>query len=121
MVQEILTKVGENGRRGVLLRLTVTHDRATKRTRMLTETPLGIDLVKGLSMEVDGTKRLRLPLKSCDKRGCRVNASLAEDYLTLMQHGAQIYVAYWPSTGGKGVRVAASLKGFTAGFRRLSL
>lgn len=116
---QVLTQPNENDRQNLLMRLVVTYNSENKESQMLTVVPLGVDLMKGLTLEVDEGDVLRLPVKTCDPAGCRISARVEGDFVDLMKRGAQIYIGYWPNNSEKRLRIAGSLRGFTAAYGRL--
>lgn len=116
---QVLTQPNEANQQSVLMRIVVSYDTGSKESQMLTMVPLGVDLMKGLTLEVDEGKVMRLPVKTCDQSGCRIRAKIESDFVDLMKRGAQIFVGYWPNNSEKRLRIAGSLRGFTAAYGRL--
>lgn len=116
---QVLTAPNEQSQQSLLMRLVVTYNSDSNESQMMTIVPLGVDLIKGLTLEVDQGDVLRLPVKTCDQAGCRIRARVEGNFVDLMKRGAQIFVGYWPSNSEKRLRIAGSLRGFTAAYGRL--
>lgn len=117
---EVTTQPKEGGPAGSLLKLVLTHRPGAEQAQLLTVVPLGIDLMRGLTVEIDSSDTLTLPLKTCDQGGCRVAAPLGEDFIKMMQKGAQIRVGYWPNNSDRQIKVSGSLSGFTAAYAKIA-
>lgn len=84
---------------------------------MLILMPLGIALPPGAFLKVDDGERQRVPLKICEKEGCRVEMVLKSDLVAQLKAGTKATVTFYVyNREGKEqeVDIPISLLGFSA-------
>ena len=82
--------------------------------------PLGVLLMPGVSLEVDGFKFSKpMPFNFCNNAGCSASVELDDKMIGLMKKGKKL-VANIVDPGGKKIAVPVSLNGFTPAFNSLN-
>ncbi len=75
--------------------------------------PLGVWLPQGLSLSVDGSKAVAIPLQICIGNACQVQFEMPDEMLNTFRNGLQGNVKMF-NAAGQEVNSPFSLKGFTA-------
>ena len=81
-------------------------------------TPLGVVLVEGLGLSVDGSDPESAPFQICTEQGCLVREPIDEDLVQRFKRGSETTVSVVAANQGE-VSSTLSLRGFTAGFGAL--
>lgn len=128
IVQQLyLNKKDEDGTQktaGRLLGLAVFHreDTSTKKrkTYLIVQMPLGVDLRPGAVLKVDEGKDIPLEFLQCTASGCDASLVLDASLLRSFRLGNRLLIGFRPMSTSKTVVVEASLKGFTKALRQLN-
>lgn len=119
LVQQRATKNTQSGKIGTILSLglSVKDDGSTV---MTIGAPLGVELTQGIILQIDKGKAIRVPFNQCIQLGCLAVVNVADDFLALMRKGTGVSLTFLPYRTKKAMRIEASLKGFTSGYKALA-
>lgn len=110
LVQELVDQ--ESGR--PLLKITVGFFGEDRRVAAVIATPLGVQLMHGILISVDGKEIDRVPYQICEPGGCQAVLPMSDAVVAAFKAGnkaeAQVEVR------GRERGLPVSLRGFTAGF-----
>jgi len=81
-------------------------------------TPLGVVLVEGLSVKIDGGKAESAPFQICTEQGCLVREPVDNNLISRMKKGNNAVVSVIAANQGE-VKATLSLSGFTKAFSTL--
>ncbi len=81
-------------------------------------TPLGVVLVEGLSVTIDGGNKESAPFQICTEQGCLVREPVDDRLITRMKKGKNALVSVIAANQGE-VEATLSLTGFTKAFGAL--
>ena len=81
-------------------------------------TPLGVVLVEGLSVTIDGGNKESAPFQICTEQGCLVREPVDDRLITRMKKGSNALVSVVAANQGE-VKATLSLTGFTKAFNTL--
>ena len=81
-------------------------------------TPLGVVLVEGLSVTIDGGNKESAPFQICTEQGCLVREPVDDRLITRMKKGNNALVSVIAANQGE-VKATLSLSGFTKAFNTL--
>jgi invasion protein IalB len=85
---------------------------------LVIQTPLGILLPGGVSIDIDGADRTALELQTCDNNGCYASTPMSDALLASMTRGEKFNIGL-QNLGKQPVTVTGTLVGFTAAFQRI--
>ena len=85
---------------------------------MMIQTPLGLYLPAGLTVDIDGASQQALELQTCDANGCYAGSPVSDALLTAMTRGQKLNLVF-QGLNRQAVTVTADLNGFTAAFQRI--
>ncbi|MER8825913.1 invasion associated locus B family protein [Mesorhizobium sp. M0938] len=78
--------------------------------------PLGVNLQKGVVVQIDEKRNFPTRALYCDASGCVGYASLSPDLVLQMKRGASLKLAFSPRTSSQYFAYDYSLDGFAAGY-----
>jgi len=82
--------------------------------------PLGVRLVPGLTIRVDGSKdSIRVPFMVCMTAGCSTQGPVSDEAIDRFKHGHKLDISFI-APPGREVHHEVSLNGFTAAFAALN-
>lgn len=102
----------------VLLNVSMAFAGQGGRARLIMTAPLGVQLIPGLVMTIDGGKPVTLPFESCHAGGCRMIVELDEQSLDQIRRGASMTVRF-VAADGKALDIPVPLKGLAAALKQL--
>lgn len=85
---------------------------------IMIQTPLGLYLPAGLTVNVDGASEQQLELQTCDASGCYAGSPLPEAMVTAMTRGQKLNLVF-QNLNRQPITVSADLNGFTAALQRI--
>jgi invasion protein IalB len=85
---------------------------------LVVQTPLGILLPGGVSIDIDGANRTSLELQTCDNNGCYASVPMSDELLAGMTRGEKFNIGL-QNLSKQPVTVSGTLVGFTAAFQRI--
>jgi len=106
----------EGNRRLLTIRIDLPDQPRTP--AIFVQTPLGILLPAGLSLQVDRAAPQRLDLQSCDPNGCYASGPLPDALLAALIAGASLRVGM-QSGAQDPITIDIPLAGFTAAYERI--
>lgn len=80
--------------------------------------PLGVALIKGISIKIDNQELGRVAYETCIQGGCIAGFLLTPERLEAFKRGSKSQLTLYDATG-KAIDLEISLKGFTAGLNAL--
>lgn len=81
--------------------------------------PLGVELIPGLQLILDGGKPITLPYEHCSAQGCDASAVLDHDAVEKFERGKTLTVRY-TIAGAKTADIPIRLEGLTKALKSLS-
>jgi invasion protein IalB len=102
----------------VLLNVSMAFTGQGGRARLIMTAPLGVQLIPGLVMTIDGGKPVTLPFESCHAGGCRSIVELDEQSLNQIRRGTSMTVRF-VGADSKALDIPVPLKGLTAALKQL--
>ncbi len=102
----------------VLLNVSMAFTGQGGRARLIMTAPLGIQLIPGLVMTIDGGKSVTLPFESCHAGGCRSIVELDEQSLDQIRRGASMTVRF-VAADSQAHDIPVPLKGLSAALKQL--
>lgn len=81
--------------------------------------PLGVSLVPGAAIKVDGGEQLNWPFLQCTAAGCAISNKLDSELLSALRRGKVLFVAYRAWGTEENTVIPVSLKGFTKAFNSI--
>jgi len=81
-------------------------------------TPLGVVLVDGLGVQIDGGEKESAPFQICTEQGCLVREPVDNNLITRMKKGSNAIVSVIAANQGE-VKATLSLTGFTKAYGSL--
>jgi invasion protein IalB len=90
----------------------------TKEPVMMIQTPLGLFLPAGVSIDVDEKKPQRLELQTCDENGCYAGSPVSDDLLAKMRRGQKFNIGF-QNLNKQQINLQLSLVGFGAAFDKI--
>lgn len=81
-------------------------------------TPLGVVLIEGLAVSIDGGRAESAPFKICTEQGCLVREPIDEDLVNRLKRGNSAVVSVIAANQGE-VKATLSLSGFTKAYNGL--
>jgi invasion protein IalB len=85
---------------------------------MVIQTPLGLLIPAGVSIDIDGGGKTQLQLQTCDGNGCYADVSVSDELLASLTRGEKLNIGF-QNLSKQPVTITASLVGFTAAFQRI--
>lgn len=83
--------------------------------------PFGLALAQGVTLTIDGASEGKtFGFSTCLPQGCLVPIEFDSAMIDKLKNGGALNVIAQPIDGSDKISITASLKGFTAGFKRLS-
>lgn len=73
--------------------------------------PIGLNLPAGLTLTVDETELMNIPLQSCDAQGCYAMNALEPGQITAMKDGNELILTV-QSQAQEDIRISFELRGF---------
>jgi invasion protein IalB len=110
LIQEL---VDQESRRP-LLKITVGFFGQDRRVAAVIATPLGVQLVRGILISVDGQEIDRVPYQICEPNGCQAVLPMTDAAVNAFKAGSQAEARIEVRGQERGLPI--SLRGFTAGF-----
>jgi len=86
--------------------------------RVIITAPLGMLLIPGLVVAIDGGKPMTMPLESCNAGGCRTVVDMDPSSLDSFRRGSKMQVRY-VNAERKTVEIPIDLKGLSAALAQL--
>lgn len=102
----------------VLLNVTMAFTGNGGNARLIMTAPLGVQLIPGLVMAIDGGKPVTLPFESCHAGGCRMIVDLDEQSLDQIRRGTSMVVRF-VAADSKALDIPVPLKGLAAALKQL--
>lgn len=103
-----------------LMSVAVLYALDTKKPTFFLTLPLGVLLVPGVALQVDGGEALRFPFRQCAPNGCLAALELTQPLVSAFKAGSQGRVSFHqPGAKTNPVTLPVSLNGFTAAFSSL--
>jgi invasion protein IalB len=90
----------------------------TKEPVMMIQTPIGLFLPAGVSIDVDEKNPQRLELQTCDGNGCYAGSPVSDDFLASMLKGQKFNIKF-QDLNKQEIRLQLSLVGFAAAFDKI--
>jgi invasion protein IalB len=90
----------------------------TKEPVMMIQTPIGLFLPAGVSIDVDEKKPQRLELQTCDGNGCYAGSPVSDDFLASMLKGQKFNIKF-QGLKEQEIKLQLSLVGFAAAFDKI--
>ncbi len=81
-------------------------------------TPLGVVLIEGLSVSIDGGRAESAPFKICTEQGCLVREPIDDDLVSRFKRGNSAEISVIAANQGE-VKATLSLSGFTKAYTEL--
>ena len=98
--------------------VTVRVPADAKEPMMMIQTPVGLFLPAGVSIDVDDKNQQQLELQTCDANGCYAGSTVSDDLLKSMLKGKQFNIKF-QSLKKKQIDLRVSLAGFAAAYDRI--
>lgn len=98
--------------------VTVRVPAETRKPVLMIRGPLGLSLVGGVALDVDGAAAETLPLQTCDAGGCYAGAPLSDALLDAMVRGKTFNVTF-QNLNKEPIKLPMSLAGFSAAYGRI--
>lgn len=116
MEQQIIVR--ETGQR--LGRLTIKTTKGTEEgfASMLLQVPLGLSIVDNLTMQVDQSAPVTIPIQTCDANGCYGGHIIDQALLSALRAGNQLTLSFFDLQKQK-IDANFTLAGFTAAYERI--
>ncbi|GAB4366587.1 MAG: hypothetical protein Kow00114_24650 [Kiloniellaceae bacterium] len=111
LIQQVMDRNTQNP----ILKVTVGFFGPQRQAGAVVAMPLGVPLVQGLRISVDGAELRQVPFQVCRRDGCTAFVPLDAAAIGTLKAGAQA-LATVDSGQGDGISLPVSLKGFTAGY-----
>lgn len=108
--------VRESGQLIGLITIRVPSD--TKQPVIMIQTPLGLFLPAGVTVDVDGDMAQNYPLQTCNAGGCYAGFPISEQLLNRMFNGGKLNVIF-QYLDKKPFTLPMSLVGFTESYARI--
>ncbi len=86
--------------------------------RLRLDLPLGLDLVAGVTLRIDGQPWTKVPVRTCLADGCIAGLLLAEDDLVRLKRGGRMGVVI-QALDGRAIAWPVTLSGFTSAYDQL--
>lgn len=90
----------------------------TKDPMMMIQTPIGLFLPAGVSIDVDEKNQQRLELQTCDVNGCYAGSPVSDDLLASMLEG-QTFNMKFQDLNKQQINLQLSLVGFKTAYDRI--
>lgn len=90
----------------------------TKKPVAMIQTPLGLFLPAGITVDIDGDMAQNYPVQTCNGNGCYVGFPISEQLLGRMQNGGKLNVIF-QYLDKKPFTLPMSLVGFTEAYGRI--
>lgn len=81
--------------------------------------PFGLDIAKGVSINIDGGPRFNLPFRTCRQFGCVVRMNFGAEVVALLRRGATLQATLYQLDGNAELNIPFSLNGFSSAFANL--
>jgi invasion protein IalB len=98
--------------------VTVRMPSDTRRPVMMLQTPLGLYLPAGVTIDIDGAGEQKFELQTCDNNGCYAGNPVSDDLIASMMRGQNLNIRF-QNLNRQPVTVTATLSGFTAAYQRI--
>jgi invasion protein IalB len=98
--------------------VTVRMPADTGKPVMMLQTPLGLYLPAGITIDIDGATEQQFELQTCDNNGCYAGAPVSEELLANMARGQKLNLRF-QNLNRQPITVSATLVGFTAAYQRI--
>jgi invasion protein IalB len=102
----------------VLLTLRIQSPAARAPLTLSVQTPLGLLLPAGLTLQVDEKPMLTLPMRTCDNAGCYAATPLTDDLAKALTSGKEVQVGL-QTTAGEALVIHAPLAGIAEAIERI--
>jgi invasion protein IalB len=86
--------------------------------RLRLDLPLGLDLVAGVTLRIDGQPWTKVPVRTCLADGCIAGLLLAEDDVVRLKRGGRMGVVI-QALDGRAIAWPVTLSGFTSAYDQL--
>ncbi len=90
----------------------------TKEPVMMIQTPIGLFLPAGVSIDVDEKNPQRFELQTCDGNGCYAGSPVSDDLLASMRKGQKFNIKF-QGLKKQEIKLQLSLAGFAAAFDKI--
>ena len=90
----------------------------TKQPVMMIQTPVGLFLPAGVTVDVDSANAEKFELQTCDASGCYVGSPMSKDLLERMQKGQKLNVSF-QNLQKKVITLPMALAGFAAAYQKV--
>jgi invasion protein IalB len=86
--------------------------------RLRLDLPLGLDLVAGVTLRIDGEPWTKIPVRTCLAEGCVAGLLLADEDISRLKRGGRMGVVI-QALDGRAIAWPVTLSGFTAAYDQL--
>jgi invasion protein IalB len=90
----------------------------THKPVMMIQTPIGLYLPAGLSLQIDNGKAMPIPLDTCGPQGCFAEMQISPDLLSALKAGKRLSITYQNSAKNN-VVVPLVLDNFGESFQKI--
>ena len=91
---------------------------ATGKPIMVIQTPVGLFLPAGVSIDIDGGNQQQFELETCDGNGCYVRQQVSGSLLAGMVKGQTLNISF-QNLNKRQIKLPLSLVGFTAAYNKI--
>lgn len=102
-----------------LLSVVIQPDGKAKNHTMVVAMPHGLNIPKGVDLQVDELKARTVAIKTSDQNGTYASEPIDDVLLAALRKGDKLNVSY-TFANGKKIRVPIGLRGFTAAYKKLT-
>ena len=106
----------QNGQLLASVTVTVPHD--TRKATLLVQTPFGLSIRSGISLQFDTRPPVRLDVQTCDQGGCYAATLMSDDFIKTMLASKKLTVVV-QALNQRQVAAILSLQGFAIAFQRI--
>lgn len=104
--------------RQLLLSVSVSKPGKDKTAPVLLQLPHGLFNPAGVSLSIDDAKAEKLPIQTCDAKGCYAGTALSSKKIAAMTKGGKLSVVF-QDLKKQNITVPVPLKGFAEAFKKL--
>jgi len=90
----------------------------TKQPVLMIQTPVGLYLPAGVTVDVDGASGQKFELQTCDASGCYVGSPMPKELLDRMQKGQKLNVVF-QNLKKQAITLPMDLAGFAAAYQKV--
>jgi len=104
--------------RKLLLKVTVTLPAQTKKPSLLLQTPFGLFLPAGISLQIDDSKPQAMIVQTCNQNGCFTGGPISGELLAGMKKGKQLKATF-QNLQKKNITIPLPLSGFSKHYAQM--